>query len=196
MSCSSKCHFDTLRPLTTNITTTSPGKSSYSPRPTTSALRSARASSARTPRRPGSGYLHLVLSAVAHHAQFAVARRGRQRTGHGALMAFQNAKQPAHDRRGGPDHLERPGERRRSGPGRREFVQLRERQRDRSRDPHLYVAGVRPSHAREHGISVSPTALGTYPVYLRYHEPDMSGTNPDARTTRTRVSRGSPTSTW
>lgn len=29
------------------------------------------------------------------------------------------------------------------------------------------------------GISVSPTALGTYPVYLRYLTTTMSGTNPD-----------------
>ncbi|HSN02303.1 MAG TPA: L,D-transpeptidase [Acidimicrobiales bacterium] len=44
----------------------------------------------------------------------------------------------------------------------------------------LYVAG----HARfrtlvNTGISVAPTATGTYPVYLRYTSQTMSGTNPD-----------------
>jgi peptidoglycan hydrolase-like protein with peptidoglycan-binding domain len=44
----------------------------------------------------------------------------------------------------------------------------------------LYVAG----HVRFHtlvntGISVAPTATGTYPVYVRYLTTTMSGTNPD-----------------
>ncbi len=44
----------------------------------------------------------------------------------------------------------------------------------------LYVNGVETFHTLVNtGISVSPTALGTYPVYLRYASQTMSGTNPD-----------------
>lgn len=44
----------------------------------------------------------------------------------------------------------------------------------------LYIAGVAKFHTLVNtGISVSPTALGTYPVYLRYTSQTMSGTNPD-----------------
>jgi L,D-transpeptidase catalytic domain/Putative peptidoglycan binding domain len=44
----------------------------------------------------------------------------------------------------------------------------------------LYVAGAARFHTLVNtGISVSPTATGTYPVYLRYTSQTMSGTNPD-----------------
>lgn len=44
----------------------------------------------------------------------------------------------------------------------------------------LYVAGHLKYRALVNtGISVAPTALGTYPVYLRYVTTTMSGTNPD-----------------
>jgi hypothetical protein len=44
----------------------------------------------------------------------------------------------------------------------------------------LYVAGqLRFRTLVNTGISVSPTATGTYPVYLRYTSQTMSGTNPD-----------------
>jgi L,D-transpeptidase catalytic domain len=44
----------------------------------------------------------------------------------------------------------------------------------------LYVAGrVTFRTLVNTGISVAPTALGTYPVYLRYVSATMSGTNPD-----------------
>ncbi|HVA70974.1 MAG TPA: L,D-transpeptidase family protein [Acidimicrobiales bacterium] len=44
----------------------------------------------------------------------------------------------------------------------------------------LYVAGHAKFHALVNtGISVAPTALGTYPVYVRYLTTTMSGTNPD-----------------
>jgi len=44
----------------------------------------------------------------------------------------------------------------------------------------LYVGGVVKYHALVNtGISVAPTATGTYPVYLRYVNQVMSGTNPD-----------------
>ena len=44
----------------------------------------------------------------------------------------------------------------------------------------MYVAGHATFRALVNtGISVSPTALGTYPVYLRYVTQTMSGTNPD-----------------
>lgn len=44
----------------------------------------------------------------------------------------------------------------------------------------LYLNGVKTLHALVNtGISQSPTALGTYPVYLRYTTQTMSGTNPD-----------------
>lgn len=44
----------------------------------------------------------------------------------------------------------------------------------------LYVAGHPIFHTLANtGISVAPTALGTYPVYLRYASQTMSGTNPD-----------------
>ena len=44
----------------------------------------------------------------------------------------------------------------------------------------LYVAGHSKFHALVNtGIAVSPTATGTYPVYLRYTSQTMSGTNPD-----------------
>jgi L,D-transpeptidase catalytic domain/Putative peptidoglycan binding domain len=44
----------------------------------------------------------------------------------------------------------------------------------------LYMNGVVRFRALVNtGISVSPTALGTYPVYLRYTSQTMSGTSPD-----------------
>ncbi len=44
----------------------------------------------------------------------------------------------------------------------------------------LYLNGVAKFHALVNtGIPQSPTALGTYPVYLRYTTQTMSGTNPD-----------------
>ena len=44
----------------------------------------------------------------------------------------------------------------------------------------LYVAGHKKFQTLANtGIPVSPTALGTYPVYLRYVTTTMSGTNPD-----------------
>jgi hypothetical protein len=44
----------------------------------------------------------------------------------------------------------------------------------------LYVGGTSTFHSLVNtGISVAPTALGTYPVYLRYASQTMSGTNPD-----------------
>jgi hypothetical protein len=44
----------------------------------------------------------------------------------------------------------------------------------------LYVGGVKSFRTLVNtGISVSPTATGTYPVYLRYTSQTMSGTNPD-----------------
>lgn len=44
----------------------------------------------------------------------------------------------------------------------------------------LYLNGVSTFHALVNtGISVSPTQLGTYPVYLRYTTQTMSGTNPN-----------------
>ena len=44
----------------------------------------------------------------------------------------------------------------------------------------LYLNGVNAFHALVNtGIPQSPTALGTYPVYLRYTTQTMSGTNPN-----------------
>jgi lipoprotein-anchoring transpeptidase ErfK/SrfK len=44
----------------------------------------------------------------------------------------------------------------------------------------LYLNGVNTFHALVNtGIPYSPTAVGTYPVYLRYTTQTMSGTNPD-----------------
>ena len=44
----------------------------------------------------------------------------------------------------------------------------------------LYLDGVAKFHVLVNtGIPQSPTALGTYPVYLRYTSQTMSGTNPD-----------------
>lgn len=44
----------------------------------------------------------------------------------------------------------------------------------------LYINGRASFHALVNtGITVSPTATGTYPVYLRYTTQTMSGTNPD-----------------
>jgi peptidoglycan hydrolase-like protein with peptidoglycan-binding domain len=44
----------------------------------------------------------------------------------------------------------------------------------------LFVNGVKTFSTKVNtGISLSPTALGTYPVYLRYLSQTMSGTNPD-----------------
>ena len=44
----------------------------------------------------------------------------------------------------------------------------------------LYENGVTRFHSLVNtGISVAPTSLGTYPVYLRYASQTMSGTNPD-----------------
>ena len=44
----------------------------------------------------------------------------------------------------------------------------------------LYIAGKPTFHSLINtGISAAPTALGTYPVYLRYTSQTMSGTNPD-----------------
>ena len=64
-------------------------------------------------------------------------------------------------------------------PDRPQLLQLR-KLTEPNLDPHLYVAGVATFHTLVNtGISVSPTALGTYPVYLRYTTQTMSGTNPD-----------------
>jgi lipoprotein-anchoring transpeptidase ErfK/SrfK len=47
----------------------------------------------------------------------------------------------------------------------------------------LYVSGRVRYRARVNtGISISPTQLGTYPVYLRYRTQVMRGTNPDGTT--------------
>jgi lipoprotein-anchoring transpeptidase ErfK/SrfK len=44
----------------------------------------------------------------------------------------------------------------------------------------LYVAGrMKFRTLANTGISVTPTATGTFPVYLRYLTQTMSGTNPD-----------------
>jgi len=44
----------------------------------------------------------------------------------------------------------------------------------------LYIGGVEKFHTLANtGISVAPTSLGTYPVYIRYASQTMSGTNPD-----------------
>ena len=47
----------------------------------------------------------------------------------------------------------------------------------------LYIAGVKSfTTVANTGIPASPTALGTYPVYLRFRVTTMSGTNPDGST--------------
>jgi peptidoglycan hydrolase-like protein with peptidoglycan-binding domain len=47
----------------------------------------------------------------------------------------------------------------------------------------LYVNGVATFHSLVNtGISLAPTSIGTYPVYLRYTSTTMKGTNPDGST--------------
>jgi len=99
---------------------------------------------------------------------------------HGALMAFQNVS-----------HLPTTGvadattwanlvhavENNEVDPGSYNYVTVSEGSPETTT---LYVAGrLKYRTLANTGISVAPTATGTYPVYLRYTSQTMSGTNPD-----------------
>jgi len=121
-------------------------------------------------------YLHLVLSAVAHTLVRSGAS-GSTTNCHGCVDGVPEREQPAHDRRGGPDtwnDLVTPPKR----PGRREFVQLRERQRDDPETLTLYVAAWRLPHAREHRLRSHDRARHL-PGVPALHEPDHERHQPD-----------------
>ncbi len=98
----------------------------------------------------------------------------------GALMSFQNNHQLPTTGVADPttwNDLVRAAQQDQVDPNPYSFVDVAE-----ATPQHLtlYVAGRATFHTLVNtGISVSPTALGTYPVYLRYTTQTMSGTNPD-----------------
>ena len=99
---------------------------------------------------------------------------------HGALMAFQNVNHlpttGVADAATWAD-LIRAVENNGVNPGTYNYVAVSEGSPETTT---LYVAGhLKYRTLANTGISVAPTATGTYPVYLRYTSQTMSGTNPD-----------------
>jgi hypothetical protein len=98
----------------------------------------------------------------------------------GALMAFQNNNQlpttGVLDRTTWRD-LVKAARNGLKNPSTYDYVTVSEASPETVR---LYVAGRPTFHTLANtGISVAPTPLGTFPVYLRYVTQTMSGTNPD-----------------
>ena len=180
MSCSSKCHFDTLRPLTTNITTNVTweeqllAETNYLPLSFSPSVIGA----APGVQDPGTFTWSYPQLPTTLSSQWRVGVDNELVTG--ALMAFQNANNLPTTGVADPttwNDLVTAAEAGQVDANSYNYVSVSET------DPEtltLYVAGVATFHTLVNtGISVSPTALGTYPVYLRYTSQTMSGTNPD-----------------
>ena len=180
MSCSSKCHFDTLRPLTTNITTNVTweeqllAETNYLPLSFSPSVIGADPGV----QDPGTFTWSYPQLPTTLSSQWRVGVDNELVTG--ALMAFQNANNLPTTGVADPttwNDLVNAAEAGQVDANSYNYVSVSET------DPEtltLYVAGVATFHTLVNtGISVSPTALGTYPVYLRYTSQTMSGTNPD-----------------
>jgi hypothetical protein len=180
LTCSSKCHFDTLRALTTNISTNVTweeqllAETNYLPLTFTPSLQGAD---------PG---VQVPGTFTWSYPQLPATLSSQWRVGvdnvlvTGALMAFQNANGLPTTGVADPttwDDLVSAAENGTVDASTYNYVSVTEN------DPEtltLYVAGVPTFHTLVNtGISVAPTATGTYPVYLRYTSQTMTGTNPD-----------------
>ncbi|MFZ1063316.1 MAG: L,D-transpeptidase family protein [Acidimicrobiales bacterium] len=180
MLCSSACHFETVRSLSTNIATNVAweeqllAETGYLPL-------------SFTPSVPGSDpgvqesgtftWLYPQLP-VTLSSQWQVGVDNVLVTG--ALMAFQNDHQLPTTGVADPttwNDLVNAAETGQVDPNSYNYVSVTETQPETLT---LYVAGVPTFHTLVNtGISVAPTALGTFPVYLRFTSQTMSGTNPD-----------------
>jgi hypothetical protein len=180
MSCSSTCHFVTLRSLSTNIATNVTweeqllAETGYLPLSFTPSIQGADPGI----QDPGTFTWSLPQLPTSLSSQWRVGVDNVLVTG--ALMAFQNAKNLPTTGVADPttwNDLVNAAETDQTDPNSYNYVSVTETQPETLT---LYVAGVATFHTLVNtGISVSPTALGTYPVYLRYTTQTMSGTNPD-----------------
>ncbi len=180
MSCASTCHFDTLRSLSTNIATNVTweeqllAETNYLPLSFTPSVQNADPGS----QEPGTFTWSYPQLPTTLSSQWRVGVDNVLVTG--ALMAFQNANNLPTTGVADPttwNDLVNAAEAGQVDAQSYNYVSVSETQPETLT---LYVAGVSTFHTLVNtGISVSPTALGTFPVYLRYTSQTMSGTNPD-----------------
>jgi hypothetical protein len=180
MSCSATCHFDTLRSLTTNIATNVTweeqllAETSYLPLSFTPSIAGADAGV----QEPGNFTWSYPQLPVTLSSQWRVGVDNVLVTG--ALMNFQSVHNLPTTGVADPttwNDLVNAAETGQVDPSPYNYVSVNETQPETLI---LYVAGAPSFHTLVNtGISVSPTALGTYPVYLRFTTQTMSGTNPD-----------------
>ena len=180
MSCASTCHFESVRSLATNIATNVTweeqllAETNYLPLSFTPSVQGA------DPGVQDPGTFTWL------YAQLPTALSSQWRVGvdnvlvTGALMAFQNANHLPTTGVADPttwNDLVNAAETGQLDANTYNYVSVTETQPETLT---LYVAGVPTFHTLVNtGISVAPTALGTYPVYLRFTSQTMSGTNPD-----------------
>ena len=180
MSCSSTCRFDTVRSLTTNIATNVTweeqllAETGYLPLSFTPSVAGADPGV----QDPGTFTWSFPQLPTSLSAQWRVGVDNELVTG--ALMAFQNDHSLPTTGVADPttwNDLVNAAESGQTDSHSYNYVTVSETTPETLT---LYVAGVPTFHTLVNtGISVSPTALGTYPVYLRYASQTMSGTNPD-----------------
>jgi hypothetical protein len=180
VSCSSKCRFDTLRALTTDIATNVTweeqllAETGYLPLTFTPLVPGADPG-LQDPGTFAWSYPRLPLTLS---SQWRVGVDNVLITG--ALMTFQNVDNLPTTGVADPttwNDLVNAAESGIVDPNPYNYVSVSETKPETLT---LYVSGVATFHTLVNtGISVSPTALGTYPVYLRYASQTMSGTNPD-----------------
>jgi len=180
VSCATKCRFDAIRALTTNIATNVTweeqllAETNYLPLTFTPSVAGADPGV----QEPGTFTWSYPQLPTTLSAQWRVGVDNVLVTG--ALMAFQNANGLPTTGVADPttwDDLVSAAEKGEVDPSTYNYVSVTET------DPEtltLYVAGVPTFHTLVNtGIAVAPTATGTYPVYLRYTSQTMTGTNPD-----------------
>jgi hypothetical protein len=180
MSCTTKCRFDALRALTTNISTNVTweeqllAETNYLPLTFTPSVQGVDPGV----QEPGTFTWSYPQLPATLSSQWRVGVDNVLVTG--ALMAFQNANGLPTTGVADPttwDDLVSAAENGTVDTNTYNYVSVTET------DPEtltLYVAGVPTFHTLVNtGISVAPTATGTYPVYLRYTSQTMTGTNPD-----------------
>jgi len=180
MVCHATCHFEGLRALTTNVATNVAweeqllAETGYLPL-------------AFTPSQPQSDPSEEVAGTYSwSYPQLPAALSSQWRVGvanvlvTGALMAFQSQNQLPTTGIADPttwNDLVNAAANRVIDPNSYNYVEVSEAQPETLT---LYVAGVPTFHTLVNtGISVAPTSLGTFPVYLRYTTQTMTGTNPD-----------------
>jgi hypothetical protein len=180
MSCATKCTFTTLRSLETNIATNVTweeqllAETNYLPVSFTPAI----FQSDPSVQVPGSfSWLYPQLPS-ALSAQWRVGVANVLVTG--ALMNFQSVHNLPTSGIADPltwSDLVQAAQTGDDNPSTYNYVNVAETEPETVT---LYVAGHSTFHTLANtGISVAPTALGTYPVYLRLTSQTMSGTNPD-----------------